>query len=207
MSPILFFIILFTCTGVGKIFLQINPAAVTFIDILIAAWEGLISSRLFDGWTSWYNRSMWHRDWPHQVYVGQWPIFYGPVILLLIWKTIWWRNILFVIMDQCDRKIDLVKDMWVNDPYFMVHWFCLISCHTLELFLYFKNWRRPGVFTPIRALALVLYLLILCLCLTVFLSIFLCLPAYICICVCICLYICLSVCLCLFLSSVQNVDS
>ena len=41
MSPILFFIIFFICTGVGKIFLQINSAAVAFIDILIAAWEGL----------------------------------------------------------------------------------------------------------------------------------------------------------------------
>ena len=41
MSPISFFIIFFTCTGVGKIFLQINSAAVAFIDILIAAWEGL----------------------------------------------------------------------------------------------------------------------------------------------------------------------
>ena len=38
---ILFFIIFFTCTGVGKIFLQINSAAVAFIYILIAAWEGL----------------------------------------------------------------------------------------------------------------------------------------------------------------------
>ena len=34
MSPILFFIIFFICTGVGKIFLQINSAAVAFIDIL-----------------------------------------------------------------------------------------------------------------------------------------------------------------------------
>ena len=34
----------FTCTGVGKIFLQINPAAVAFIDILIAAWEVLEKS-------------------------------------------------------------------------------------------------------------------------------------------------------------------
>ena len=38
--------------------------------------------------------------------------------------------------------------IWVIDLYFMVHWFCLISCHTLELFLYFKNWRRQGVFVP-----------------------------------------------------------
>ena len=41
MSPILFFIIFFICTGVRKIVLQINSAAVAFIDILIAAWEGL----------------------------------------------------------------------------------------------------------------------------------------------------------------------
>ena len=44
MSPILFFVIFFICTGVGKIFLQINSAAVAFIDILIAAWEGLIAA-------------------------------------------------------------------------------------------------------------------------------------------------------------------
>ena len=42
----------FTCIGVGKIFLQINSAAVAFIDILIAAWEGLrnISVKLFKNW-------------------------------------------------------------------------------------------------------------------------------------------------------------
>ena len=48
MSPILFFIIFFTCTGVGKIFLQINSAAVAFVDILIAAWKGLtLLSKIF----------------------------------------------------------------------------------------------------------------------------------------------------------------
>ena len=41
MSPILFFIIFLICTGVGRIFLQINSAAEAFIDILIAAWEKL----------------------------------------------------------------------------------------------------------------------------------------------------------------------
>ena len=47
MSPILFFIIFFIFTDVGKIFLQINSAAVAFIDILIAAWEGLISENKY----------------------------------------------------------------------------------------------------------------------------------------------------------------
>ena len=36
-----FFINIFTCTGVGKIFLQINPVAVALINILIAVGEGL----------------------------------------------------------------------------------------------------------------------------------------------------------------------
>ena len=36
-----FFIIFIICTGVGKKCLQINSAAVAFIDILIAPWEGL----------------------------------------------------------------------------------------------------------------------------------------------------------------------
>ena len=26
--------------------------------------------------------SVWHKDWPHKIYVGQWPIFHCPVILL-----------------------------------------------------------------------------------------------------------------------------
>ena len=37
-----FLYIFFTCTDVGKIFLQINSAAVAFVDILIAEWEGLM---------------------------------------------------------------------------------------------------------------------------------------------------------------------
>ena len=78
---------------------------------------------------SWYNGTVWHIDWPYEVYVSQWPIlnFYGAAILLHILKTIWWRNVVLGIMDQCDLKIELVKYMWVSDIYFMVHWFCLIS--------------------------------------------------------------------------------
>ena len=83
---------------------------------------------------SWYNESVWHRDWSHQAYIGQLPIFYGSVILLHILKTIWWRNIVFWIIGQCDIKIDLVKYMWVSD-----HWFCLMYCYRLKLFLYFKK--------------------------------------------------------------------
>ena len=59
---------------------------------------------LMDEHHSWYNGSVWHIDWPYQVHVGQWPIFYGPVILLHILRTIWWRNVVLGIMDQCDFK-------------------------------------------------------------------------------------------------------
>ena len=47
-------------------------------------------------------------------------------ILLNILKDIWWMNI-FGLMDQCDTKIDLIKNMQINDLYFVVQWFCLTS--------------------------------------------------------------------------------
>ena len=96
----------------------------------------------------WYNGSVCHIDWPYQVYIGQWPIFYGPAILLNILKTIWWRNIVLGIMDQCDSKIDLVKYMWVNDLYFMVHWFNLISLSDLNYFYTLRNGTGWGYSCP-----------------------------------------------------------
>ena len=90
----------------------------------------------------------------HQAYVGQWPIFYSPVILLHILKTIWWRKVVLGIMDHCNSKINFVNYMWVSDLYFMVHWFYLISLSD-KLFLYIKKWHRLGVFVPLQALALV----------------------------------------------------
>ena len=103
----------------------------------------------------WYNGSVWHIHRPYQVYVGQWPIFYGPAILLNSLKTVWWRNVVLGIMDHCDSKIDLVKYMWVSDLYFMVHWFYLISLSDLNYFLYIKKWHQPRVFVPLQALAVV----------------------------------------------------
>ena len=78
---------------------------------------------------------------------------HGLVILLIIFKIIWWVNIIVGIMDQCDAESDLAKYMWVSDLYFMVHWFCLLSLSLI--FLYIKKWRRPGIFGPLQSLALV----------------------------------------------------
>ena len=90
-----------------------------------------ISSRLFEGLMlpgmyNWENGSVWHKDWPHKIYIGQWPIFHGPAVLFNILKTIWWRNVILGKMGQCDSKIDLMKYMLVSDLYFIVQWLCLI---------------------------------------------------------------------------------
>ena len=63
---------------------------------------------------TWDNGSLWLKDRPCKIYVGQWPIFHGPLIL----------------------------------PYIIVRF---------KLFLYIKKWHRPGVFVPLRALALVFF--------------------------------------------------
>ena len=41
---------------------------------------------------TWDVRSVWHKHWPEFMYIGQWPIFHGLVILPYILKTIWWTN-------------------------------------------------------------------------------------------------------------------
>ena len=40
-----------------------------------------------------------------------WPVFHGLVNLFNIFKIIWWMNIIFGIMDQCDTYIDGTKYM------------------------------------------------------------------------------------------------
>ena len=50
--------------------------------------------------------SMRCKDLPYYIYVSQWPIFYGPVILSCILKTIWWMIVLEILI-QCDTNIDM----------------------------------------------------------------------------------------------------
>ena len=104
---------------------------------------------------SWYNGSVWHIHWPYQVYVGQWSIFYGSAILLHILKTIWWRNVVLGIMDHCDSKDRPCKIYVGQWPIFHGPLILPYIIVRLKLFLYIKKWHRPGVFVPLRALALV----------------------------------------------------
>ena len=74
-------------------------------------WFCLITQRLFDGWVS-YFRIMRTCDPILYLKINEtWPVFHGLVILLNIFKIIWWMNIIIGIMDQCDTKIDLINYM------------------------------------------------------------------------------------------------
>ena len=55
---------------------------------------------------NWNIGSMWCKDLPHKMYVGQWPTFHGPVFLSYILKTTWWNNVVLKILIQCDTNIE-----------------------------------------------------------------------------------------------------
>ena len=99
-------------------FTSVRPAASAFMPN-VHAWAGargqylghhnfcLISQRLVDGWILYLGYWFSVTHWPKTMYVGQWPIFHGPVILPylgiwiiylflpilacwgLIWKYLW----------------------------------------------------------------------------------------------------------------------
>ena len=84
---------------------------------------------------------MWQKCWTETIYVGQWPIFHGPVILPYILKTIWWANVIIGILDPCDAKIYHMKCMLVSYLHCVVEWFWLISWRLLDgLMLYWRYW-------------------------------------------------------------------
>ena len=88
---------------------------------------------------TWDVGSVGHKHWPKFMYVGQWPIFHGQVILPYILKIIWWTNFIIGILVPCDAKIYLIKCMLVSDLHFMVQWFYLISWRLLDgLMLYWR---------------------------------------------------------------------
>ena len=74
----------------------------------IVQWFCLISWRLvMDKCHNWNIRSMWCKDLPHKMYVGQWPTFHRPVILSYILRSTWWINVVLEILIQCDTIIEL----------------------------------------------------------------------------------------------------
>ena len=62
---------------------------------------------LMDKCRNWKIGSMWCKASSHKMYVGQWPTFYGLVILSYILKTTWWINVVLEILIQCDTNTEL----------------------------------------------------------------------------------------------------
>ena len=109
----------------------------------ISWWFCLNKNYLMDEHHSWYNGSVWHRDWPHQVYVGQWLIFYFASYLevclmeklFLYFKNRCWSGAFFVALRalavvflmyfHCrilnSNYFKAFKEIWLVLIYFGIH--------------------------------------------------------------------------------------
>ena len=84
----------------GQYDLKINAGLCDLYFMVL--WFSLISPILFDAWVSYFQK-MRQCDPNFDLKVNiTWPILHGLVILLNIFKSIWWMNIIVGIMDQCD---------------------------------------------------------------------------------------------------------
>ena len=69
------------------------------------------------------NETVRHKDWFHEIFVGKWPIFCGPVTLLNILKTTMQES------NSCDnetvwhKEIDIMKCILVSDLFFVSNGF------------------------------------------------------------------------------------
>ena len=110
-GPFNYFHTLCMRTAKALVRLWMGRLAWAFAGRLCAKYHNLMS------WLIWWMNvgSMWHIHWPWTTYVGQWPIFHGPVILLYM-------------MDKCHNwdigsmwcKNLPNKYMWISDLHFMV---------------------------------------------------------------------------------------
>ena len=63
---------------------------------------------LMDNCHNWDIGSMWCKDLPHKMYLGQWSyISWSNDSLSYILKTFWWRNVVLkILLIQCDTNFD-----------------------------------------------------------------------------------------------------
>ena len=61
---------------------------------------------------------LWHNVWPQYECRSVWPIFYGPVILLYMWKTIWHINIILPDYEMVLHNIWPEYECWSVWPMF-----------------------------------------------------------------------------------------
>ena len=100
----------------------------------------LMSLRLVDEWILYLDvGSVWHKHWSEFMYIGQWPIFHGPVILPYILKTICRTNAIIGMFVPCDVNIYFIKCGSVT--YISCSSDFVISWRLLDgLMLYWRCW-------------------------------------------------------------------
>ena len=75
---------------------------------------------LIDKCHNWNIGSMWCKDLPDKMSVGQWPTIHGPVIMSYSLKITWWINVVLQILIQCYTTLncnyirDLPDKMYVG---------------------------------------------------------------------------------------------
>ena len=109
---------------------------------------------------TWDNWSVWHKDWPLKIYVDQWPIFHGPLILpfyhchrlkLFVYISKWrWPGV-FVPLQALALVIYymrlLLHDI-VNVSLQLYRGYWVFQC---KIEFYFTEWIPQAVFSRVAA--------------------------------------------------------
>ena len=88
----------------------------------------------------WKNASVWHKELPHQIYVGQWLVHVFRSQVIFAWyvkdylKGVWCMNI--ILWDYGSETFDLKINVGHCDLYFMVQWFCHISWRLFDVWTF-----------------------------------------------------------------------
>ena len=101
---------------------------------------------LMDKCHNWNIGSMWCKDLPHKMYVGQRPTFHGLVILSFILRNIWWMNVELEILIWCDINIE--RKLYKCRPVTNISWSCDFALYMyLEDYLMNKccNWNTGSM--------------------------------------------------------------
>ena len=95
---------------------------------------------LMDKCHNWNSGSMWHKDLPHKMYVGQWPTFHYPVILSYILKTVWWINVVLEVLINVTQTLNwnyvcrpVTCISWSSDFVLYLEDYLMDKCHNWNI--------------------------------------------------------------------------
>ena len=95
---------------------------------------------LMDKCHNWNIGSMWCKDLPHKMYVGQWPTFHSPVILSYILKTfgegmLYWRYWFSATLSLTYKYIcrSVIYILWYSDSASYIQYYLRNKPHSLDI--------------------------------------------------------------------------